>query len=221
MKSTTQTTVGIKSSSAKGNRSLAESRINRSGLSDGTPAPNFNLPSLDGKNVSLQQFLGRRVLLVFSDPSCGPCNSLTPRLERLSRRTPDIQIIMVSRGDIAVNRAKVAHHGLTFPVVLQRSWELSRRFEMFATPIAYYVDQQGVIRGNIAVGLEQIKTVGSCGHYRITGRDTVVTGVGNVQGWVRKGDGGVTHMYAAGNTWETKPMGHIWAGIPRRRRELA
>ena len=126
------------------------------GLSDGTAAPSFNLPSLDGENVSLQQFLGRRVLLVFSDPSCGPCNSLTPRLERLSRRTPDIQIIMVSRGDVVVNRKKVAQHGLTFPIVLQRRWEVSRRFGMFATPIAYYIDQKGIIRGNIAVGLEQI-----------------------------------------------------------------
>ena len=156
MKSTTRTAGGIGSSCSKGNRSLAESQINRSGLSDGTPAPNFNLPSLDGKNVSLRQFLGRRVLLVFSDPSCGPCNSLSPRLERLSRRTPDIQIVMVSRGDIAVNMAKAAQHDLTFPVVLQRRWEVSRHFEMFATPIAYYIDQQGIIRGNIAVGPEQI-----------------------------------------------------------------
>lgn len=156
MKSTTQTKVEIKSPSAKGNRSLAESRINRSGLSDGTPAPNFNLPALDGKKVSLQQFRGRRVLLVFSDPGCGPCDSLAPRLERLARRTPDVQVVMVSRGELAVNRAKAVQYGLTFPVVLQRSWEVSRRFEMFATPIAYYVDQQGVVTGNIAVGPEQI-----------------------------------------------------------------
>jgi peroxiredoxin len=139
-----------------GNRSLVKSRINRSGLSDGTPAPNFNLPSVDGQNVSLKQFLGRRVLLVFSDPSCGPCNSLIPRLERLARRTPDIQIIMISRDGIEVNRAKVAQHGLTFPVLLQRRSEVSRRFEMFATPVAYFIDQKGIIRGNIAVGLEQI-----------------------------------------------------------------
>src|SRR4051812_49296506 len=108
LKSTTRTAGGIDSASSRRKRSLAKSRINRNGLSDGTQAPNFNLPSLDGKNISLNQFLGRRVLLVFSDPSCGPCNALTPRLEKLSRRTPDIQIVMVSRGDIAVNRAKVS-----------------------------------------------------------------------------------------------------------------
>jgi len=27
---------------------------------------------------------------------------------------------------------------------------------MFATPIAYHIDQEGVIRGNVAVGAEQI-----------------------------------------------------------------
>lgn len=63
---------------------------------------------------------------------------------------------MVSRGDIAANRVKVAQHDLTFPIVLQRSWEVSRLFEMFATPIAYHIDQQGTIRGHVAVGQEQI-----------------------------------------------------------------
>jgi hypothetical protein len=59
---------------------------------------------------------------------------------------------MISRGSPETNQAKVAEHGITFPVALQKSWEISREYGMFATPIAYLVDEQGVIAGGVAVG---------------------------------------------------------------------
>src|SRR2546421_662908 len=52
------------------NRSLARSKINRGGLKAGTPAPDFRLPSLNGRDLELHDFRGRRLLLVFSDPHC-------------------------------------------------------------------------------------------------------------------------------------------------------
>ncbi len=58
------------------NGSLARSRLNRSGLKAGTAAPDFRLPRLDGGELALADLGGRRVLLVFSDPECGPCNEL-------------------------------------------------------------------------------------------------------------------------------------------------
>src|SRR5689334_6239075 len=60
-------------------RSLTRSRINRSGLKAGDRAPEFRLPRLDGGELALEEFRGRSVLLVFSDPHCGPCNLLAPQ----------------------------------------------------------------------------------------------------------------------------------------------
>jgi peroxiredoxin len=140
----------------RGNRSLAESHIGRDGLRTGTPAPDFRLPRLDGGEVSLSEYRGRRVLLVFSSPECGPCDALAPQLEHLARRIPEVQILMVGRGDREANRAKAAQHGLSFPIVLQRQWEISRRYAMFATPIAYLIDEQGMIAAEVAVGVEPI-----------------------------------------------------------------
>ena len=111
-----------------GDRSLAGSRINRNGLAPGTPAPGFRLPRIDGGELSLDEYTGRRVLLVFSDPACGPCDQLAPKLEQLSRQTTDVDLVMVSRGDADVNRRKAADHGLSFPVVLQQQWEISRLY---------------------------------------------------------------------------------------------
>ena len=74
----------------------------------------------------------------------------------MSRRTPGVQVLMVSRGDEEANRAKAAQHGLTFPVVLQRQWEVSRDYAMFATPVAYLIDAEGTIARDVAVGVEPI-----------------------------------------------------------------
>jgi hypothetical protein len=63
---------------------------------------------------------------------------------------------MISRGDPEMNRVKVAEHGLTFPVVLQRQWEISREYGMFMTPIAYSIDERGIIARDVAVGGEAI-----------------------------------------------------------------
>src|SRR6266481_8699071 len=65
-----------------GNRSLARSRIKRDGLKAGTSAPSFRLPRLDGGELALEELRGKRVLLVFSDPHCGPCQVLALELER-------------------------------------------------------------------------------------------------------------------------------------------
>ena len=139
-----------------GNRSLARSKIARNGLKAGTRAPDFRLSKLDGGELSLEDLRGRLVLLVFSDPHCGPCDSLAPQLEKLHRERPELEVVMISRGEPKENRAKVREHGLTFPVVLQQRWEISRRFAMFSTPIAYLIDETGVIAKDVAVGADAI-----------------------------------------------------------------
>ena len=142
-----------------GTRSLAHSRINRSGLKAGTRAPAFSLPRLEGGELSLEQLRGRRVLLVFSDPHCGPCNALAPELQKFHRQHPQVATLVISRGEPKENRAKVKEHGLTFPIVLQQQWEISRRYAVFATPIAYLLDESGIIVSDVAVGAEPIQAL--------------------------------------------------------------
>jgi peroxiredoxin len=136
--------------------SLARSRLNRSGLKAGTVAPDFRLPRIDGGELALADLRGRRVLLVFSDPYCGPCDELAPRLERLHRERPDLHVLLVSRHDAEATRAKAAALGLSFAIVMQKQWEISLRYAMFATPIGYLIDEQGLIIRDVAVGVEPI-----------------------------------------------------------------
>jgi peroxiredoxin len=137
-------------------RSLAGSRLNRSGLKAGAKAPDFRLPRIDGGNLSLADFHGERVLLVFSDPDCGPCDELAPQLQELHLQRPDLQVLVVSRRDAEATRIKAAGLGLSFPIVVQRQWEISLLYAMFATPVGYLIDEEGILASDVAIGVGPI-----------------------------------------------------------------
>jgi peroxiredoxin len=138
-------------------KDTSESNIARDGLPAGTEAPNFVLPDLDGNVHALVDYRGKRVLLVFSDVECGPCEAMSPDLVKLAEKgAPKLQVLMVSRGNEEGNRRKAEAFGYPFPVMLQKSWEISKLYGMFATPIAYLIDENGVIEKDVAAGAEPI-----------------------------------------------------------------
>ena len=62
----------------------------------------------------------------------------------------------MGRRDADANRDKAESLGLTYPIVLQKQWEISLKYGMFATPIGYLIDEQGVLLSDVAVGVEPI-----------------------------------------------------------------
>ena len=138
-------------------RDVAESNIVRDGLPAGTEAPNFVLSDLDGNSHALVDYRGKRVLLVFSDINCGPCEAMSPELVKLAETRGDkLQVLMISRGDDEANRRKAQAFGYPFPVLRQKNWEISKLYGMFATPIAFLIDENGVIEKDVASGPEPI-----------------------------------------------------------------
>jgi peroxiredoxin len=134
---------------------MTESKLERNGIAPGTQAPEFTLPDLDGGQLSLGEYAGKRRLLVFSDPHCEPCMQLAPTLAERAR-TSVLSILMVSRGDLDDNREKRDRYRLPFPVGLQRSWEVSRRYGIFSTPVAFLIDEEGQIARQVAIGQDAI-----------------------------------------------------------------
>lgn len=141
---------------AKDYRSLAGSRLNRNGLTAGAPAPDFRLPRIDGGELALADLRGEKVLLVFSDPDCGPCDELAPQLQELNVQRPDLQVLVVSRRDAEATRAKAARLGLSFRIVMQQQWEISLLYAKFATPVGYLIDERGNLASDVAVGVGPI-----------------------------------------------------------------
>ncbi len=119
-------------------------RKGRSGLKVGKKAPDFTLPSVAGTEVSLANYAGRSVFLVFVQTGCGPCHAVAPDLNRL-HRTGKYEVLVVNNGeaDAVAKWAREVH--AEFPVLIQDKWIVSKRYEVLATPFAFLIDEQGVI----------------------------------------------------------------------------
>jgi peroxiredoxin/uncharacterized membrane protein YphA (DoxX/SURF4 family) len=131
------------------------------GLPVGSVAPGFNLPGLYGEVLTLDALraAGRPVALIFADPGCGPCNALIPEIGLWQRTyAADLTIALLSRGDLHVNRAKYAEHGLT-NVLLQRDRETATAYEENGTPSAVLVRPDGTIGSPLANGAVAIQAL--------------------------------------------------------------
>jgi hypothetical protein len=101
------------------------------GLPVGAPAPAFGLEDLRGEEVTLDDLRarGKPVMLLFTDPSCGPCAELLPEVGRWQREYAEkLTISVVGRGSAEENSAEVSEHGVE-NVLLQEDWEVADAYE--------------------------------------------------------------------------------------------
>jgi peroxiredoxin/uncharacterized membrane protein YphA (DoxX/SURF4 family) len=127
----------------------------------GSAAPDFRLPSLTGTDVSLADLraAGRPVLLVFTNPGCGPCTALLPEVAAWQQEhAARLTVAVVSRGTAEANRAKIGDLSIT-PVLLQSASEISDRYSAKATPSAVLVGADGRVASTAALGAESIRSL--------------------------------------------------------------
>jgi peroxiredoxin/uncharacterized membrane protein YphA (DoxX/SURF4 family) len=131
------------------------------GLAVGSPAPAFSLPGLDDEPISLEALRaeGKPVLLLFSDPNCGPCNALMLTAALWQRQHASaLRTIVISYGSLEINRTKQQEYGLT-EVLLQKDREVATMYQAYGTPSAVLVLPDGRIGSALAPGAEAISAL--------------------------------------------------------------
>jgi methylamine dehydrogenase accessory protein MauD len=129
-------------------------RVGRSGLRPGKRAPKFTLPTTAGGEIGLEHYAGSKVLLVFMQPGCGPCHGIVPELNRL-HDADEVQVLVIHNGDPEAVRVWIKKHRPHFAVAVQEHFNLSKRYEVFATPFAFLIDERGVISARGVVSTKQ------------------------------------------------------------------
>jgi len=119
-------------------------RIGRGGLKSGRKAPDFTLPSITGSSIALRDYADCKVLLVFMQPGCGPCQRIMPELNQI-HATGEVQVLVVQNGDIGAIQKWAEEHRPCFPVAVQEHFSVSKRYEIFITPFAFLIDEEGII----------------------------------------------------------------------------
>ena len=130
------------------------SRPGRSGLRVGRKAPHFTLPTISNGDIELDHFVAHKLLLVFMQPGCGSCHHIVPDLNHL-QESGEVQVLVVHNGDAEPVKEWIEKHRPRFPVALQERYSLSNRYEVFATPFAFLIDERGAIAGRGIVSTKQ------------------------------------------------------------------
>ncbi|HEX5414273.1 MAG TPA: redoxin domain-containing protein [Chloroflexota bacterium] len=126
-----------------------------SGLAPGSEAPAFALPSLRdaGQTVSLEQYIGKNVLLVFVGPSCGYCDTLAPKLASVPIDGGDGRPIplVITKGTSTENQKYLDQYRLPGPVLLGPP-RVEDAYKVVGTPMGYLIDRKGVIASELLIG---------------------------------------------------------------------
>ena len=113
----------------------------------GRPAPDFELQSLDGKNMKLSDFRGKAVLLNFWATWCGPCKIEMPWFVELQKEygPQGFQIVGVAMDDASSDEiAKFAKQmGVNYPVLLGKESVGQSYGGVGVLPTTYFIDRDG------------------------------------------------------------------------------
>lgn len=111
-----------------------------------TRPPEFSLPTLEGRTVSLAGLRGQVVLLNFWATWCLECRPEMPALETLHQRFGprgfSVVAVNVREGPTAV-RNYVRELGLTFPLLLDSDGAVIRRYGVVGLPTSFLVGRDG------------------------------------------------------------------------------
>ena len=115
-----------------------------------TAAPDFTLQTVDGKNFSLQEALGRGpVMLAFFKVSCPTCQYTFPFLERLYKAYGNkaSTLVAVSQNNRKDTQAFLRQFGITFPVLLDDldRYPVSNAYGLTNVPTLFWIAQDGTI----------------------------------------------------------------------------
>ncbi len=117
----------------------------------GTKAPDFSLPDVDGRNVSLADFADAKALLVaFICNHCPFVKHVAPELATLAKdyQPRGVAVVAINPNDVEnypddspeKMKEEVATRGYTFPYLFDESQEVAKAYSAACTPDFYVFD---------------------------------------------------------------------------------
>jgi len=114
-----------------------------------SPAPDFTLKSLSGKNLKLSEMSGNVVLINFWASWCGPCREEMPLLNALHSKYEALGFTVLGinvEEDVNGANSFLDNFPVDFPILLDSSNEVSKQYKVIAMPTTVLVDRDGNMR---------------------------------------------------------------------------
>jgi peroxiredoxin len=115
------------------------------------PAPEFALPSLDGRSISLAEYRGnKKVVVSYWATWRGPCRMELPVLrsfyQRMHKADADFEILAVSIDQDRESAESYAiENKLPFPILLDSSQKTAEKYLVTGIPVLFVIDKSGKV----------------------------------------------------------------------------
>ena len=123
----------------------------------GSPAPEFELTSLQDEPVRLSDFVGKGVMVNFWATWCTPCRLEMPMIGKYQRRYPDSLVVLAVNFQEPASDVHVFTNELDLDLVvlLDPDAAVSTLYKVQGLPTSYFIDPKGKIRAIHIGGLTE------------------------------------------------------------------
>ena len=144
-------------------------RQTKDGVGVGSKAPDFTLPSQSGEMVSLKDFLGEKLVILYfypkdDTPGCTK-EACAFRDEHEEFGKLDTEVIGVSSDSVESHRRFVEKHDLSFTLLsdeggkVRRMYGVPNTFGIFPGRVTYVIDEKGAVRHVFSSQIGAVKHV--------------------------------------------------------------
>lgn len=114
-------------------------------------APDFELSTLTGEMIKLSDLRGQAVLINLWATWCPPCRAEMQTIETVYNEYKEngftvLAVNMTYQDDPAAVTPFANEQGLTFPILLDQTGEVSRAYQLRSLPSSYFIDREGIIK---------------------------------------------------------------------------
>ncbi|MFF2752208.1 peroxiredoxin family protein [Psychrobacillus sp. NPDC058041] len=129
------------------------------GITKGDNAPNFTLTTLDGKEVSLADYKGKKVVLNFWATWCPPCKAEMPDMQNYYEDVAEkenVEILAVNL-DSGIDKVKgfQEDYALSFPILLDEEGTVGKTYQAITIPTTYMINTDGTIQNKIVGPMDE------------------------------------------------------------------
>ncbi|HNO95702.1 MAG TPA: TlpA disulfide reductase family protein [Anaerolineales bacterium] len=116
----------------------------------GFPAPDFTLKTAEGEAYTLSDLKGHAILINVWATWCPPCKAEMPAIEKVYNEYKEQGFVVLAinstfQDDPLQIKPFTEEYGLSFPILLDETSDISRDYQVRSLPSSYFINRQGII----------------------------------------------------------------------------